>query len=188
MTAAWPLESKQREALMQAARYARQRADDLGGADGREWAQIAAGLDPALPDERVPHGDPAFGLVARIVADGDRRRAARANQAIRTLRRYERRILREASVMGYVLGYRDGVVDARHHGVTVLDGKSRFPHGNDIMVNVIEHCDSTGDLYPFVAALCEGRRRRITRRQLWPLEEAEARPRRPGGEESKESA
>jgi hypothetical protein len=75
--------------------------------------------------------------------------------------RHERRLFREAAAMGYVLGDR-----AQHsrHG-------DDFPHDQDIVANVIEHCDADRDTFPYTAALCTGRRRRITRKRLHPGED-----------------
>lgn len=95
----------------------------------------------------------------------------RANTAWRTLTNFERRVLKEAAVMGYVLGYRAGNADGRLGDGGPLDKTERIPHDNDIVRTVLQHCDSTSDLYPFLGAACYGRRRRITAARRWPGEE-----------------
>lgn len=99
------------------------------------------------------------------------RRDARTDTAWRTMTRHERRIYREAAVMGYVLGYRSGNLDGRTGKGGPLDRENRTPHDQDIVAIVIQHCDTTSDLYPYTAALCNGRRRRITRKRLYPGED-----------------
>lgn len=109
-------------------------------------------------------------VIARVFEEGRNRRAARANTAFTTLRPYERRIAREAAVMGYVLGRREGLIKGRQGGSILNDGGD-FPGDFAILQNVIEHCDSTSDLYPYLAAACDGRRRRVTKARQWPGEE-----------------
>ncbi|MFI5891949.1 hypothetical protein ACIA5D_17750 [Actinoplanes sp. NPDC051513] len=108
--------------------------------------------------------------LARMLAAGQQRRAARAQTALETLRSYERRILREAAVMGYVLGYQSGNLDGRTGIGGPLDKNNRIPPDSEILRRVIEHCDSTDDLYPFLAAACDRRRRSITKARRWPGE------------------
>lgn len=108
--------------------------------------------------------------VARMVAAGDQRRAKRADTAWRTLKPFERRILREAAVMGYVLGYRHGLVRGRS-GTRVLDDSAGFPGDEDIIRSVIEHCDSS-DGYAYLTDACDGMRRRVTRKRMYPGEVA----------------
>jgi hypothetical protein len=98
-------------------------------------------------------------------------RADRANTAFALLRPYERRIVREAAVMGYVLGRRAGQIDGRN-GVSILDTPTDFPGDFDIVRNVLQHCDSTDDKFPYLADACAGRRRRVTRKRMWPGEAA----------------
>jgi hypothetical protein len=93
-------------------------------------------------------------ILLQAVTDEMDRRHHRANVAWETLRPYERRILHEAAVMGYVMGHTGGPV----------------PSDTDIIRMVITHCDSNADLYPYIAAACTGRRRRITRKRLHPGE------------------
>lgn len=108
--------------------------------------------------------------VAQVFADGQRRRAARANTAFRTLSRYERRIAREAAVMGYVLGRREGLIIGRS-GRSFLNDGDDFPGDFQILQDVLEHCDTTSDNFPYLGAACDGRRRRITKARLWQGEE-----------------
>lgn len=104
--------------------------------------------------------------VVRMVATGDQRRADRADTAWRTLTKHERRVVREAAVMGYVLGRQDGKID----GSRFPHPPSPFPGDFDIVRQVLEHCDSTSDRFPYLGAACSGRRRRITRKRMWPGE------------------
>lgn len=92
-------------------------------------------------------------------------RAARADVAWNTLTRYERRVVKDAAVMGFVLGDRHGRTRS------VLDSDDDYPTDMTIVQNVLEHCDSTADLYPYLGAACNGQRRRVTRKRLWPGEE-----------------
>lgn len=98
------------------------------------------------------------GLVDYLAAR-DQQRADRADTAWRTLRPFERRLVREAAVMGFVLGDRAG-----------LTRDDEFPRDMDIVRNVLEHCDSTSDKFPYLGAACSGRRRRITKARMWPGE------------------
>lgn len=108
--------------------------------------------------------------LARVFASNAQRRAERAGVALSILSRHERRIVREAAVMGYVLGERAGAVKAHRGGAA--DGRD-FPADAAIVRQVIEHCDSTSDLYPYLAAACDGRRRRVTKARMWPGEAAD---------------
>lgn len=100
-------------------------------------------------------------------------RDARADTAFATLRPYERRIVREAAVMAYVLGYQAGNLDGRNGNGGPLDDTRRIPGDFDIVRTVLRHCDSTGDLYPYLAEAAEGRRRRVTQARRWPGEVAQ---------------
>lgn len=77
--------------------------------------------------------------------------------------------------MGYVLGHQDGRIDERQHR-TVAEITARYPKDAEILQQVIEHCDTTSDLYPFLGAACDGRRRRITKARLYDFERAEPTP------------
>lgn len=99
-------------------------------------------------------------------------RANRADRAFALLRPYERRIVREAAVMGYVLGRQDGMVKGRRGDSLAFDDGSDFPKDFDIVWQVLQHCDSTADKFPYLADACAGRRRRVTRKRMWPGETA----------------
>lgn len=113
----------------------------------------------------APQLDPQ---VLAYLTERANQRATRAATAMHTLTRFERRVVREAAVMGYVLGERYGRSTSR---AICGNGGSAFPSDFDIVRQVLEHCDSTADLYPYLAAACNGRRRRITRKRLFPGEE-----------------
>lgn len=100
------------------------------------------------------------------LADRDRHRAARVDTALATLRPYERRVVLEAAVMGYVLGHRDGGIDTRQAT------QRPFPRDAQILADVIAHCDSSSRTYPYLGEACDGRRRRVTAGRRWPGEEA----------------
>ncbi len=53
-------------------------------------------------------------------------------------------LFREAAVMGFVLGDRSGGVDARAGRPEVQ------PHAEHALLLVVEHCQSTSDLYPVI--------------------------------------
>jgi hypothetical protein len=106
--------------------------------------------------------------LADYLAARDQQRLNAANRALSTLRPYERRLVCEAAVMGYVLGRQDGLVKARQGG-SILDDADGFPHDSEILTSVVQHCISTDDLYPHIAEASEGRRRRVTRKRMWPL-------------------
>lgn len=115
--------------------------------------------DPT-PDPVQAHRAEAMALLERVFAEGRRRRGERVGVALTTLTRYERRLVREAAVMGYVLGRQDGQLRVEP-----------FPKDSTILHDVIEHCDTLAHLYPYLAAACDGRRRRVTRARLWPGED-----------------
>jgi hypothetical protein len=95
----------------------------------------------------------------------------RANTAWRTLTNFERRVLKESAVMAYVVGYLAGNADGRQGNGGPFDNIRRIPADHLIVRTVLQHCDSTSDLYPFLGEACEGRRRRITAARRWPGEE-----------------
>jgi len=109
--------------------------------------------------------------VARMVAIGDRRRTDRANRAWSILRPFERRILREAAVMGYVLGYRSGNLDGRSGFGGPLDRNNPIPDDVDIIRSVVQHCDSS-EGFAYLTDACDGLRRRVTRKRMYPGEAA----------------
>ncbi|MEU8158138.1 hypothetical protein AB0B94_31170 [Micromonospora sp. NPDC048986] len=88
----------------------------------------------------------------------ERQRAETINKALATLSPYERRLVREAAVMGYVRG--------------AMAGKHRedVPGDGAILAEVLGACITMGDLYPYLAAASEGCRRRVTKSRRWPGE------------------
>lgn len=108
-------------------------------------------------------------MIERLIIDGQQRRSARADRAWNTLTPFERRILKEAAVMGYVLGRQDGLI-MRERGQSILNATENYPRDFAIVQDVIEHCDSTADNFPYLANACDGRRLRITKTRLWPGE------------------
>lgn len=95
-----------------------------------------------------PEIDPA--LLAYFTARQQQRDDA-VTRALETLRPYERRLVREAAIMGYVRG--------------ALYGKHRddIPKDSAIVYEVIDACVAMDDRYPFIAEAAEGRRRRVTK-------------------------
>lgn len=124
-------------------------------------------MTPALDPEITS------GLV-RMFAANQERRASRANTAFELLRPYERRIVREAAVMGYVLGHGAGRLDGVQNR-SQAEIQAGWPKDFAVLREVIEHCDSTSDLYPYLGAACDGRRRRVTKARQWPGETETAR-------------
>ena len=102
------------------------------------------------------------------LAARDQQRLNAANRALATLRPYERRLIREAAVMGYVLGQQDGLIRGRSGNG--YDDNEAYPKDAAILTDVVQHCITTGDLYPYIAEASEGRRRRVTRKRMWPGE------------------
>jgi hypothetical protein len=131
----------------------------------------SGGASPARSDESKVDPD-VIEALARIFEANRQHRAARASTALSTMSRHERRLVKEAAVMGYVLGYRSGNLDGRAGIGGPLHTSAPFPGDASIVRQVIEHCDSTDDLYPYIAALCAGRRRRVTKKRRWPGESA----------------
>lgn len=113
--------------------------------------------------------DDTMTAVLNMMVEGEVRRSKRAVRAWNTLHPYERRLVKEAAVMGYVLGERYGRISRNVTG-TRQATEEPFPRDMQIVQDVIEHCDSTSDRYPYLADACAGRRRRITRKRLWPGE------------------
>lgn len=105
--------------------------------------------------------------LARVMSANQQRRAARAAIALKTLSPYERRLVCEAAVMGYILGRRTGLAKGRR-GDSILSDGDDFPRDAAIVQAVLQHCDSTEDLYPYLAAAADGKRRRVTKARQWP--------------------
>ena len=73
-------------------------------------------------------------------------RATRAQQMWDLLKPRDQRLVREAAVMGYVLGERAG-----HGRRSVMDDE--FPRDSEIVAQVLLACESHGDLYPTIRRL-----------------------------------
>lgn len=123
--------------------------------------------------ERLAAHPHLMAALAEMFAANRRHRGDRAATAFRTLRRYERRIVKEAAAMAYVLGYQNGNLDGRTGSSGPANNGNPIPPDFEILQLVIEHCDSTSDNFPFLAAACDGRRRRVTKTQLYHFERAE---------------
>lgn len=98
----------------------------------------------------------------------EKARAETIEQALRTLTRFERRLVREAAVMGYVRGAMAG----RSRATLGEPRDGDIPDDSAILADVIGACISMD--YPYLAAASQGRRRRVTRTRLWPGERTEA--------------
>lgn len=86
--------------------------------------------------------------IIRYLAARDRERDDRVNRALGSLTERERALVREASVMGYVLG-RQGA-----------GAEGAFPKDSDIVWSVIDACHAVGDPYPTINALTDDGDRR----------------------------
>lgn len=115
-----------------------------------------AACDPEIAD-----------LVVRVFADGQQRRRDAVGRAWITLRPYERRLVHEAAVMGYVRGALAGRAGAALNEPRETD----IPTDTDMIFEVVGACLAMPDRYPYLAAAANGRRRRITRARRWPGEE-----------------
>ncbi|MFY1686379.1 hypothetical protein [Plantactinospora sp. WMMB782] len=94
----------------------------------------------------------------------ERQRAETVNRALATLSPFERRLVREAAVMGYVRGAMAGHLDGRQ------GREQEIPKDATILVEVVGACISMDELYPYLAAASEGKRRRVTKSRRWPGE------------------
>lgn len=113
---------------------------------------------PDLPPELV-----------RYLAERDQQRLTAINRALATLKPYERRLVREAAVMGYVRG----AIAGRSRATLGEPRDGDIPKSDSVMLaEVIGACISMDDLYPYLAEASRGRRRRITRARRWPGEGA----------------
>lgn len=102
----------------------------------------------------------------RYLADRDRKRSEAVNRALATLTPHERRLVREAAVMGYVRGAMAG----RSRATLGEPADGEIPKDSAIVTQVVDACIAMGHLYPYLAAASEGRRRRVTRKRRWPGE------------------
>ncbi|MEU1761156.1 hypothetical protein [Micromonospora sp. NPDC005652] len=118
----------------------------------------AEGAEPAS------ESDVLDGL-ARYFAIREQQRRDEVARALATLRPYERRIVREAAVMGYVRGAMAG--RARATMGEPRDGD--IPSDSAILQDVISACISMD--YPYLQEAAYGRRRRVTKVRRWPGED-----------------
>lgn len=116
-------------------------------------------------DQQAVQPDVMDGLL-RYLAIRDQQRMEAVNRVLATLRPYERRIVREAAVMGFVRGAMAGRSRASL-------GKPRdgdIPKDAAMLFEVIDACLGMEDLYPYIAPAASGRRRRVTKSRRWPGE------------------
>lgn len=90
----------------------------------------------------------------RVFADGERRRAAQVERTLETLTPRERRLVREAAVMGYVEGAMDAAPTKR----------GNIPQDSAIVAQVVLACISASERFGMIAAASEGRRPRMVAR------------------------
>jgi hypothetical protein len=84
--------------------------------------------------------------IVRYIAARDRQRDDRVNEILAALSERERRLVREAAVMGYVRG-----------GMAAAPGKQfDIPKDSAIVWIVIDACRAFSDLYPTLAATPTG--------------------------------
>jgi hypothetical protein len=83
----------------------------------------------------------------RYLAVRDAERHNHVSRALDALSERERALVREAAVMGYVLGSMDG------------RDSTEFPKDAAIVWRVVDACRAHADLYPTLSALAEGGRR-----------------------------
>lgn len=147
----------------------------LVGSPDRVPAAVGDGTDGPTEASGCPMTTtPLPDGLAEYFAARQQQRDDRANTAWKLLRPYERRLVREAAVMGYVLGRRAGEVAARSASWrSTGQPEDTFPGDFDIVRSVLQHCDSTHELYPYLAEACHGQRRRVTRKRMWPGEAAD---------------
>ncbi len=72
----------------------------------------------------------------------ERQRAEQVASVLGAMNPRERKLVREAAVMGYVRGTMAGAVDAR------AGRETEIPHDRDILALVVSCCLSIPDLYP----------------------------------------
>jgi hypothetical protein len=97
-------------------------------------------------------------------ADRQRQRFETINRALATLKPFERRLVREAAVMGYVRGAMAG----RSRATLGEPRDEDIPTDPQIIADVIGACIDMD--YPYLAAASQGKRRRITKSRRWPGE------------------
>jgi hypothetical protein len=124
---------------------------------------MPADRDPTYTPSPAP--EPEFPPeLLRYFESRQRQHADAVNQALSTLRPYERRLVREAAVMGYVRGAMAG----RSRATLGEPRDGDIPPDASILADVIGACIDMD--YPYLAAASEGRRRRITKNRRWPGE------------------
>lgn len=89
-----------------------------------------------------------LGKLAEVFAAKQTHRERRARTALLSMTVRERRLVREAAVMGYVQGVRHG------------PHRDKIPGDSAIVVEVLIACDAFCDLYPFLSTACDGKRKR----------------------------
>ena len=84
-----------------------------------------------------------------------RRHQERVGEQLLAMTRRERRLVREAAVMGYVRGamFGESKANARHYKNPDLFPEPEFPGDRDIVFEVLSACDSMPDLYPVISHL-----------------------------------
>lgn len=97
-------------------------------------------------------------LLKRYLEGRDRQRLERAEQQVLAMTRRERRLVREAAVMGFVQGIQFGEAQAsaRHAKGTAMEQflhESSFPRDHEILLRVLSGCDAHSDLYPVISHL-----------------------------------
>jgi hypothetical protein len=86
------------------------------------------------------------GLI-RYLAIRDQSRARQVDARLARLTDHERQLVREAAVMGYVLGHMSGEVQGRK-GLPPMSGA--IPKDGAIVAKVLLCCRSQSDLYPIL--------------------------------------
>lgn len=97
-------------------------------------------------------------------ADRMRQRAERIDRTLATLTPFERRLVREAAVMGYVRGAMAG----RNRATLGEPREGDILPDPDILADVIDACIAMD--YPYLRAASNGQRRRVTKKRRWPGE------------------
>ncbi len=80
--------------------------------------------------------------LARYFASREQQRAEQVASVLGAMNPRERKLVREAAVMGYVRGTMAGAVDGR------AGREAEIPHDRDILALVVSCCLSIPDLYP----------------------------------------
>lgn len=104
--------------------------------------------------------------LATYLAARDRQRTEAVNRALATLKPFERRILWEAAVMGYVRG----TIAGRSRATLGESRDGDIPGDAAIIYEIISCCASMAEIYPYLAEATYGHRRRITAARRWPGE------------------